>query len=221
MTRGGGVGSCENKPAELTAREEHLQRTAALSQIIHPLRTAAYEVDYPFSGVERMLQDFAKDWGGVELNPDFQRGHVWASEQQQHYIENILRGVVSSSGLLVQFNCPNWNDRGYAGDLPRGMQCIDGLQRLTAVRKFLAGEVRPFGLQVRDLDRSFFSMTGLTYRFRVAIHDFRSRKDLLQHYLDLNAGGIPHSKEELERVRKLRDAAADGAIARSGGNDSE
>jgi hypothetical protein len=184
------------------------QKSAALALIIRPLRTAQYETDIFFSSLEQSLASYAKDWGGMELNPDYQRGHVWTSDQQRHYIENILRGVVSTSGFVIQMNCPNWDVDKYQGDLPRGFQCIDGLQRITAVLKFLAGEVHPFGLNVDELDGTSFSMRRSLFRFRFAIHNFESRADLLQHYLDLNVGGTPHTSEEITRVKGLLDDCA-------------
>jgi uncharacterized protein with ParB-like and HNH nuclease domain len=153
-----------------------------------------------------MLDAYKKDYGGLELHPDFQRGHVWTENQKHHFIENVLRGVVSTSGFLVQFNCPNWEDGSYTGDLPLGMECIDGLQRITAVLDFLKGSVRPFGFTVDDLAGSSFAIKS-RFRFRVAIHNFSNRAELLQHYLDLNTGGTPHSKEEIDRVHKLLDDA--------------
>lgn len=192
--------------AQRESRAEYARRTAELEKIIRPLRTASYEVDHDWSYIQKALDSLDRDYGMLDLNPDFQRGHIWTADQQRHYIENCLRGVVSSSGFVVQFNCPNWDDDNYDGDLPRGVQCIDGLQRITAVLKFLAGEVRPFGLCSDDFARSRF-MIKTSYRFRVAIHNFTRRADLLQHYLDLNAGGTPHSSEELERVRQMRNSA--------------
>ncbi|MYM92553.1 DUF262 domain-containing protein [Duganella vulcania] len=186
--------------------QAYAEKSKALEQIIKPLRTATYEVDYDWSYFQQALDAYAKDYGGLDLNPDFQRGHVWTLQQKVHFIENVLRGVVSSSGSLVQFNCPNWDEYDYAGDLPRGMQCIDGLQRITAVLEFIKGEVRPFGLTVADLAGSAFAIKS-RFRFRVAVHNFTRRADLLQHYLDLNAGGTPHSMDEIERVMHMRDEA--------------
>lgn len=196
----------EREQAERDLRAKGIARTAELAKIIKPLRTAKYECDFEWSYAQKALADFEKDYGGMELCPDFQRGHVWTPDQQRHFIENTLRGVVSSSGFLVQFNCPNWENDDYSGDVPRGVQCIDGLQRITAVFEFLAGRVRPFGLVPADLACSSFSIRS-GYRFRLAMHNFTKRADLLQHYLDLNTGGTPHPASEIERVRKLRDAA--------------
>ena len=197
----------KNEAEKKAARENYARRSAELSQIIRPLRTANYECDYEWRYIPQALERYTRDYGGLELNPDYQRGHVWTQDQQQHYIENVLRGVISSSGFMVQFNCPNWENDNYAGDLPIGMQCIDGLQRISAVLKFLDGEVRPFGLQANDLAGSSFSLKSGNYRFRVAIHTFQTKAELLQHYLDLNAGGTPHSHEEIERIRQMHAAA--------------
>jgi hypothetical protein len=141
--------------------------------------------------------------GGFDLNPDFQRGHVWTIAQQQHFIENVLRGIVTQAGLSVQFNCPNWENFDYQGDLPPGLQCIDGLQRITAILNFLAGEIRPFGLTVRELDDSVYSMRRSIFRISFAVHHFESKSDLLKHYLDLNTGGTPHSQAEIDRVHAM------------------
>jgi len=192
--------------AEKAARQAYAEKTEKLAAIIKPLRSAAYEVDMDWRWFHKHLTEMGNDYGGLEFNPDFQRGHVWTPEQQTHFIENILRGVVSSSGFLIQFNCPNWDNHDYKGELPRGFQCIDGLQRITAVMKFLNGEIKPFGLHVDDLDGSSFSIRS-KYRFRVAIHNFERKFDLLSHYLDINAGGTPHSASELERVRAMRAAS--------------
>lgn len=194
--------STRSTPEERAAHAALHVKNTTLAKIIRPLRTAQYEVDYEWNGIERMLARFAEDYGHVDLDPDFQRGHVWTADQQRHFIENVLRGVVASSGFLIQFNCPNWESDDYRGDLPLGMQCVDGLQRITAVREFLADRVRPFGLGIDDLAGSSFSVKS-RYRFRVAIHNFRTRADLLQHYLDLNAGGTPHSPDEIKRVQGL------------------
>ena len=112
-----------------------------------------------------------------------------------------MRGVVPSSGLLIQFNCPNWSDVGTSSDLPSGLQCVDGLQRYTAVKRFLDGEIKAFGLNCIDFAGSSFDPGR--FRMRVAVLDFTSRADLIKHYLSINAGGTPHSSEEIERVRAL------------------
>lgn len=172
-----------------------------LESIIRPLRTAKWQADYAWNRAEAALESLGKDWGGLELVPDFQRGHVWREVQQVHFIENCMRGVVASNGYLIQFNCAAWNEDKNDTDLPAGLQCVDGLQRLTAITRFARGEIKPFGLSAEELEATQFSPKRM--HLKVAVHDFAYRADLLEHYLSINTGGTPHSDEEIARVRGL------------------
>lgn len=200
--------------AEAAARAEYNRKNAELDAIIRPLPRAVYEVDMEWRYFIDGFEEWAADYGVLEMNPDFQRGHVWTPDQQRHYIENIMRGVVTSGGMHIQFNCPNWDNDKYEGDLPRGLQCIDGLQRITAVREYLEGRVKPFGLSLDEIKGSRYAPVRGVYRFRVGIHAFEKKSELLAHYLALNAGGTPHSAEEIARVRAMQEAAAAGAVTR-------
>lgn len=173
-----------------------------LNALIKPLRTARWSADYRWDSLEKALTGLGNDYGGLELIPDFQRGHVWTNEQQAHYIENCMRGVVPVSGLFIQFNSPSWGDIDKAdSDLPPGLQCVDGLQRYTAITEFVKGNVKPFGFTAEQLLGTAYS--ARKFYVKIGIHDFTSREQLLTQYLDLNAGGTPHSANEIERVRGL------------------
>lgn len=186
-----------------TAKED--KSTTTLSQFysnIKPIERPIRTFHCGFSYIEKWLeleQEGAEF--GVELNPDFQRGHVWSQEQQVHYIENVLRRIVDDSGLTIRFNCPTWRaDKRLDGDLIDQTVCIDGLQRLTAIRKFIGGELTVFGYEFSDLPQRVLLRD---LQIIIKMYDFQYRKDLLQFYLDINGGGTPHSKGELERVKKL------------------
>lgn len=188
-----------------------------LSRIIRPLAAPAYSVSVFWKGLDRYLDELGRDYGSMDLCPDFQRGHVWTGPQKKAFIESALRQMISDAGLTLQFNCPEFEDVGRpipaARDLPAGVQCLDGLQRITAVREFLGGEVFPFGLHVSDLGGSRFDVGRSLYRFNVAIYAMQTRAEVLQHYIDINAGGTPHSSVEINRVRGLlNDAMARPAV---------
>ncbi|RQP93656.1 DUF262 domain-containing protein [Burkholderia stagnalis] len=169
---------------------------------------SGHEVDVQLGHVEDFLKGQSADMvsmGGVlELEPDFQRGHVWTDEQRVRYVESLIRGSAPRS---ILFNCPGWNREKEPGDIPsHTFQCVDGLQRLTAVRKFMDGELRVFGgVSAADLKRSPFDPSR--YTLKVAVYEFSNRADLLQFYLDLNSGGTIHGPKEIDRVRKLLQAA--------------
>lgn len=182
-----------------------------LERIIRPMPRASYEVHCHFSHLERQLEGFEQDYG-LDLMPDFQRGHVWTQEQQERWIEAVLRGAISTSGLTIQFNSPAFGHGSATPsdqDLPDTVVCVDGLQRLTSVRRFMRGEIRAFGFTRDDLAGTSFDPKRMTYRLNVAIHAFKTRQQVLQYYLDINTGGTPHSAQELERVRSLLDQEID------------
>lgn len=172
----------------------------AIFDRIRPLRTARWQADYPWHRLESAVESIGSDFGALELVPDFQRGHVWTEAQQSHFIENCMRGVVAADGFLLQFNCPNFDCDG-EGDLSPGLQCLDGLQRYTAIARYIRGEVTAFGYHASELDRTEFCPKRM--HVKIAMHTFRWQADLLEHYLAINAGGTPHSDYEIQRVRGL------------------
>lgn len=181
---------------------ERNEQDKRLDAIVKPVRHALYEVDTFWHTAKEQIEGMGRDYGGLEMAPDYQRGHVWTTEQQERYIENMMKGAVPTSGRLLQFNCPDWNDSAQGdSDLPAGLQCLDGLQRFTAVQRFLADEIRPFGLPLSEFMGTAYSPKR--YRFRLAVFGYRTRREVLEHYLDYNAGGTPHSTHEIARVRGL------------------
>lgn len=185
---------------------EKALKNSELEKLIRPLAVARTAFDYGFKDVEQMLLSISDGTDNpVDLIPDFQRGHVWSEEQQCAYIENVLRGVVTASGLTIKFNAPAW-DYEPTGDLSSTVQCIDGLQRLTAIQRFVKGEIKAFGLLVTEFHGSSYSIlqgAGGRFRMRIEIYTFQNKKDLVQHYLDLNTGGTPHSQAEIDRVHAI------------------
>lgn len=180
----------------------------SLYALVRPQAKAAYEVDVQLGHVENFLKSQSADMvsmgGLLDLEPDFQRGHVWTDEQRVRYVESLIRGCAPRS---ILFNCPGWSRGKEPGDIPsHTFQCVDGLQRLTAVRKFMGGELRVFGdVRAVDLKRSPFDPSR--YTLKVAVYEFSNRVDLLRFYLDLNSGGTIHAPAEIERVRKMLEAA--------------
>ena len=41
---------------------------------------------------------------------------------------------------------------------------------------------------------------------KINVNDLKTEKEVLQWYVDMNAGGTPHSNEEINRVRSMIDA---------------
>ncbi len=164
------------------------------SEIPKFTRKARYSVDHSWQWLDRKLTEFCSEAESpLDLNPDFQRGHVWTVDQQVAYVEFILRG--GNSGRDVYFNHPGWMTN-FKGEFV----IVDGLQRLTAARKFMNNEIPAFGCLYKDFEGAFpWSSVGFTFH----INDLKTRAEVLQWYLDFNSGGTPHTKEEISRVKNL------------------
>ena len=202
-------GLSEEYWARISDKERELYR------LVRPLRHASYKVDVPLSRVESMITEFAKDaktmGGKLELNPDFQRGHVWSQDKQVAYIENLFRGL---SPATLRFNCAGWQGLKAKGDInPGDIVCVDGLQRLTAVRDFMAGKFTIFGNKTpEDLKGTSFDPSRSTsWRISMEMFEIPTRQQLLQFYLDINRGGVVHTQEELDRVSGLLEQAREPA----------
>ena len=97
-----------------------------------------YSIDVPLGHLKEHLQNLedASVGDGLQLCPDFQRGHVWTREQQTAYMEFIFRG--GTSGRDIYMNHPGWMES-WKGDFV----LVDGLQRVTAALSFLRDSLTP------------------------------------------------------------------------------
>ena len=167
--------------------------------------TQCYRVNVGFDFLEAWLDTYEKRGGGagVDLDPDFQRGHVWTPDQQSAFMEFIMSGGETTP---IMWNIIGGVDNSHVEPLT----IVDGLQRLTAIRKFLANEIPVFGhtlFQFDDVQDPAVRRRAINRRNIVVwINNLPTRAAVLKWYLEINAGGTPHSKSEIERVRGLLDS---------------
>lgn len=170
-------------------------------KIIEPfVRDGSYRVNSDWKYLEEMLNNWKERCtssggladDGLDLDPDFQRGHVWTEAQQIAFVEFALRGGRSARELY--FNNPSWQGRYTAKTV-----LVDGKQRLTAARAFMAGNIPAFGHRITEWTGRIPSECY----FVVNMNTLQTRKEVLEWYLQINASGTPHTPEELARVREL------------------
>lgn len=65
-----------------------------------------YCIDIHPDSLPRILSTMQRD-DGLQLDPDFQRAHVWSRSQQISYVEYFLKGGMS--GLDIFLNKPSWH----------------------------------------------------------------------------------------------------------------
>lgn len=136
-----------------------------------------------------------------EMDPDYQRDHVWTAEQQGRFIGFLLEG-----GKRPEIICNRiFNLKPKIVD-----EVIDGKQRLTALYCFLKNVIPAIYTDGEEL--WFANMTkeakawirGLTSPLSMQIgYVSLSRTEVLRLYLKLNRGGSVHTDAEINRVRAL------------------
>ncbi len=177
------------------------------SDIPQMTKAPNYRVTVSWSELDRHLAHWAERDIAMDLDPDFQRAHVWNEEKQRRYVEYVLRGGSSSRELY--FNC-----RGWMGSFDGPMLLVDGKQRLEAVRRFMRDELRVFPtFTLRDgwnvethaghLISEIGGRLGYDCAFYFNVNDLKTRAQVLQWYIDLNDGGVAHTSEEIAKVRDL------------------
>ncbi len=92
--------------------------------------------------------------------------------------------------------------------------CVDGLQRITVAQRFIHNEIKVFDSYYEEFQDSirlldacmFLNVNDLKFEKEVLnVNDLKFEKEVLQWYIDMNAGGTPHTAEEIFRVKKLID----------------
>lgn len=147
----------------------------------------------------RHLEEHLKSWNDrltwIDMDPDFQRAHVWTEAQQIAYLE--YRMMKGPSGAEIQWNCTEW-DR---FKKPAPIQLVDGKQRLTAVLRFLHDEIPAFGHKKSEYEDQMSFGTGPDFIFFV--NNLQTRAEVLTWYLQINNGGVIHTEEEISKVQSM------------------
>lgn len=162
-------------------------------------REGSWQANMPMRYILDRIKEWEEDeYYKLQLNPNFQRGHVWTEEQQVSYVEFLLRG--GKSAKVIYFNKPSWQSSAII-DGYDDFVCVDGLQRLTAVMRFLNNEIKVFDTYYKDFEDKLPMGIDLVFN----INNLKTEKEVLQWYVDMNAGGTPHTNDEIERVKKMID----------------
>lgn len=156
-------------------------------------RDGNYAVDLWWRDLDGYIERQIEEKPFLDIDPDFQRAHVWTEAQQIAFVEYGLRG--GRSGMNIHLNCVGW-----MGNFKGPYVLVDGKQRLNAVLRFLRSEIPAFGVLSKDYEDKL-SLTGP--RFRWCVNDLKTRAEVLTWYLEMNTGGTPHTADEIKKVEKL------------------
>lgn len=157
-----------------------------------------WQVNYSVSSLVRFIEEEI-ELNGLQLNPEFQRGHIWNEEQQIAWLEYHFKG--GKSGNTIYLNNPFWHSiKEPKENEYKDYVCVDGLQRLTACQRFIHNEIKVFGSYYKEYGDS---MRTLFHMMTLNVNNLKTEKEVLQWYVDMNAGGTPHTIDEIERVKKM------------------
>ena len=149
-----------------------------------------YHEDVALYRIPRVLASYDQDYG-LDMNPDFQRGHVWTLQQKIDYVEFILRG--GKSAREFYFNCGSW-DGAEGTDIPK-MTCVDGLQRLTALVEFINDKFPAFGYKFSEYEDN---KRMCDYTFRFEVNNLKRKSDVIKWYIGMNTGGSKHTEKDIQ-----------------------
>lgn len=180
-------------------------------KIINPVRNPAKLGNHRIKYIDRFVKDLESE-AKLNLTPEFQRGITWTEDQQTKFIESILRGYTNHETNIIRLNDPSLakmhnNLHSDCSDLEKETVCIDGLQRFTAMQKYMHKELKPFGLTFDEIESTFYGVSAQGLNFTVAWYDFQFEADLIEFYEALNWGGTPHSESELSRIQPIKKQA--------------
>lgn len=170
------------------AESETMKRFVDIPQVTH----ASYSIDCSLVDLPSTIDSYIQQAPHLDMNPDFQRAHVWRQTQRTRYVEFVLSGGKASRDIY--FNCPGWQDT-WKGPF----QIVDGKQRIDACLRFMAGRVAIFD----GMRRNDFLGRPLRATLRFHINNLPTRREVLQWYLDINCGGVVHTTSELDKVRAM------------------
>lgn len=156
-----------------------------------------WESDYSMAEVAHTVKQWQEEMN-LDIDPDFQRDHVWTEAQQIAWMEFYLRG--GNTGRTLYFNFPGWQ-RSFKGDFV----LVDGKQRLNAIFRFLNNEFPVFG---DSYYKDFTDSIHMLQSIKINVNNLKTRSEVLKWYLEMNTGGTPHTEEELNRVGGLLEIEA-------------
>ncbi|MDT0346582.1 DUF262 domain-containing protein [Streptomyces litchfieldiae] len=166
-----------------------------------PFRPESIKIETQATTVDLLLSRLKEEM--IDLAPDFQRrAGIWSDVQQSRLIESLLLRIPISSFHMAQDEDDNW-------------AVVDGIQRLTAIARFMAPEaVGMLPLTLRGLDylRQYHGCgyQDLSGRLRIRLRETQLVVHIIQQgtpetvkfnvFSRINTGGMPLKPQEIRHA---------------------
>lgn len=152
--------------------------------------TGNYIVNHHLDKLKDTIERYVEEYG-LNLDPDFQRGHVWTMQQRLKYVEFILQGGKSNP---IYMNHEGWM-KSWNGE----MVIVDGKQRLTSLLMFLNDKFPVFKELDNPRNIGYYAseFDFIPHDIPVVINDLEGKDKVLEWYLQINRGNIAHTESVL------------------------
>lgn len=138
--------------------------------------------------------------GRISINSDYQRAFIWDDTKQSRFIDSIFIGMPIPPLWLAKRD-------------DREMEVIDGLQRITTIKRFLDNELKLKKMTFLELnDKSFkdieknYQLDFLDATLKMAIIDskaYKNRDFIYELFKRINQNTVPLTKQELRNATYL------------------
>lgn len=142
----------------------------------------------PLRGISSRLSQL-----GFNDSPDYQRGYVWTDEDKQAFLASIFKG--RDLGRIIML----------LGKHPEPDEIFDGKQRMSTLLDLIQSRIAYQGVYWHEMDpMDRHEVLSRTIPFGELDKTKVKRSELLQIFLDVNAGGVPQAESHLDKVRSLQ-----------------
>lgn len=134
---------------------------------------------------------YYRAYGGIDLEPIYQRGNVWGEKQKVLLIDSIFRNIDIGKFTLIKLPFREKEDPAW--------EMLDGKQRLTAALEFYESRFQYCGKYYHQMhwrDRIHFREYSISY---AESHDMTDEQKL-RYFLKLNTTGMPVDPDHLTNV---------------------
>ena len=186
------------EPADEADAEDQDDEPDAISA---PFRPESIKIETQATTVDLLLSRLREKM--IDLAPDFQRrAGIWSDVAQSRLIESLLLRIPISSFHMAQDEDDNW-------------AVVDGIQRLTAIARFMAPEaveMRPLTLRGLDYLHQFHGCgyEELTGRLKIRLRETQLVVHIIQQgtpetvkfnvFSRINTGGMPLKPQEIRHA---------------------